>query len=49
MSEQDLESKFRPLAAGVLESAQTDRLLAALWRLDEQPNIHELMALTVGG
>jgi hypothetical protein len=28
---------------------QMDRLLAALWRLDEQANIHELMQLTTGG
>ena len=49
MSEAEIEAKFRPLAAGVLQSAQTDRLLAALWRLEEQANIHELMALTVGG
>jgi 2-methylcitrate dehydratase len=49
MSEAEIEAKFRPLAASVLQSAQTDRLLAALWRLEEQANIHELMALTVGG
>jgi 2-methylcitrate dehydratase len=49
MSEAEIEAKFRPLAAGVLNPAQTDRLLAALWRLEEQPNIHDLMALTVGG
>jgi hypothetical protein len=49
MSEAEIEAKFRPLAAGVLKRAPTDRLLAALWRLEEQPNIHDLMALTVGG
>jgi hypothetical protein len=49
MSEAEIEAKFRPLAASVLQSAQTDRLLATLWRLEEQANIHELMALTVGG
>ena len=49
MSEVEIEAKFRPLAAGVLQTAQTDRLLAALWRLEEQANIHEVMALTVGG
>ena len=49
MSQTEVEAKFRPLAAGVLKAGQTDRLLAALWRLEEQPNIHELMALTVGG
>jgi 2-methylcitrate dehydratase len=49
MSQAEVEAKFRPLAAGVLKEAQTDRLLGALWRLEEQSNIHELMALTVGG
>src|SRR4051812_43221715 len=43
MSEQEIEGKFRPLAAGVLKPAQTDRLLAALWRLEDQPNMHELI------
>lgn len=49
MSPTEVEAKFRPLAAGVLQAAQTDRLLAALWRMEEHSNIHELMALTVGG
>lgn len=49
MSEAEIEAKFRPLAADVLQPGRTDRLLAALWRLEEQANIHELMALTVGG
>jgi 2-methylcitrate dehydratase len=49
MSEAEIEAKFRPLAAGVLKTAQTDRLLAALWRLEEQSNVRDVMALTVGG
>jgi 2-methylcitrate dehydratase len=49
MSEAEIEAKFRPLAAGVLKPAQIDGLLAALWRLEEHADIHELMALTVGG
>ncbi|MDB5809110.1 MAG: prpD [Betaproteobacteria bacterium] len=49
MTDAEVEAKFRPLAAEVLTSAQTDRLLAALWRLDEQPLMHDVMALTVGG
>ncbi|HYK14595.1 MAG TPA: MmgE/PrpD family protein [Burkholderiales bacterium] len=48
MTESEIEGKFRPLAAGVLQPVQMDRLLAALWRLDEQANIHELMQLTTG-
>ena len=49
MTQSEIEGKFRPLAAGVLQPAQTDRLLTALWRLEEQANVHELMTLTAGG
>ncbi len=49
MSEAEIEAKFRPLAAGVLKPAQTDRLLAALWSLEEQSNLRDVLALTVGG
>ena len=49
MTESEIEAKFRPLAASLLQPAQTDQLLAALWRLDEQANVHELMTLTAGG
>ena len=48
MTESEIEATFRPLAAGVLQPAQTDRLLAALWRLEEQASIHDLMQLTTG-
>lgn len=49
LSDAEIEAKFRALAAGVLSKEQTDRLLAALWRMEEHSTIHELMALTVGG
>ena len=49
MTEAEIEAKFRPLAAGVLQTAQTDRLLAALWRLEDQANMNDLMTLTAGG
>jgi len=49
MSEAEIEAKFRPLTAGVLKPAQTDRLLGALWRLEEQANMHDLMVMTAGG
>jgi 2-methylcitrate dehydratase len=49
MTESEIEAKFRPLAASLLQPAQTDQLLAALWRLEEQANVHELMTLTAGG
>jgi len=48
MTESEIEAKFRPLAGSVLQPAQTDRLLAALWRLEEQASIHDLMQLTTG-
>ncbi len=49
LSDAEIEAKFRALAAGVLSKEQTDRLLAALWRMEEHSTIHELMVLTVGG
>jgi 2-methylcitrate dehydratase len=49
MSEAEIEAKFRPLAAGVLASAQTDRLLAQLWRLEDLATVNELAQLTVAG
>lgn len=49
MTEAEVEGKFRPLAAGVLKPAQTDKLLGALWRLEEHATLREVMALTVGG
>ena len=49
MTDAEVEGKFRPLAAAVLDDAQTDRLLSLLWKLDEQPNVNELMKATVGG
>ncbi len=47
MSDPEIEAKFRPLAGALLPAAQVDRLLGALWRLEEHAHIHELMALTV--
>ena len=49
MTDAEVEGKFRPLAAAVLDGAQTDRLLSLLWKLDEQPNVNALMKATVGG
>ena len=49
MTDAEIEAKFRALAAGVLSMEQTDRLLAALWRMEEHSTIRELMDLTVGG
>jgi aconitate decarboxylase len=47
MSDDELERKFRPLAARLLPEKQIDDLLACLRRLDEVEQISELIALTV--
>jgi 2-methylcitrate dehydratase len=47
MSDAEVEGKFRPLAAKVLTAAQTDRLLATLWKLEEVSDVADLLRLTV--
>jgi 2-methylcitrate dehydratase len=47
MSEEELERKFRPLAAPLLPERQIGDLLSCLRRLDEVDRIGELIALTV--
>jgi 2-methylcitrate dehydratase len=49
MSDADVETKFRKLASAVLEPRQTDRLLDALWRLEELPDAGEIVRLTNAG
>ncbi|HEX2828862.1 MAG TPA: MmgE/PrpD family protein [Burkholderiales bacterium] len=49
MSDGELENKFRKLAREVLDEAQTTRLLAALWRLEEMPDAGEVVRLTQAG
>ncbi len=49
MSDTEIEAKFRALAAPVLSSAQTDRLLERLWKMEDIGNAGELMQLTVAG
>jgi 2-methylcitrate dehydratase len=46
MSDGELESKFRRLAAAVLGPAETERLLEALWRLEALPDAGEIVRLT---
>ena len=47
MSEAEIEAKFRPLAAKVLTAAQTDRLLATLWKLEDVQDAGDLLRMTV--
>jgi 2-methylcitrate dehydratase len=46
MSEAEVEAKFRKLAPAVLNDAQANRLLEALWRLEELPDGGEIVRLT---
>jgi 2-methylcitrate dehydratase len=47
MSESEVEAKFRRLAADVLPASRTDRLLEALWRLEEVADAGEIVRLTL--
>jgi len=49
MSDAELESKFRRLAAAVLSRGEADRLLDALWRLETLPDCGEIVRLTTAG
>jgi 2-methylcitrate dehydratase len=49
LSDAEVEAKFRGLAAAVLKPAQTDRLLAALWKLEDLADAGEIVRLTVAG
>ena len=46
MSDGEVEGKFRKLSAEVLKPAQGERLLEALWRLEELPDAGEIVRLT---
>ena len=47
MTDAEIEGKFRPLAAQVLSTAQTDRLLEKLWQIETLPDAGECVRLTV--
>lgn len=49
MTDTEIEAKFRPLAAPVLSSAQTDRLLDKLWHIEDLADAGECVRLTVAG
>ena len=40
-----IETKFRTLTADTLEPAQTDAILAMLWRLEELADVGEVLEL----
>ena len=47
MSDTVLEAKFSDLAGEVLGADQADRLLAAVWALDEAPDVSDIAKLMV--
>jgi 2-methylcitrate dehydratase len=49
MNDAEIEKKFRTLAKKVLPGAQTDRLLARLWKLDAITDAGDIPRLTVRG
>lgn len=49
MSDAEVEGKFRKLAAAVLKDEQAERLLEALWKLDELADAGEIVRLTKAG
>ena len=49
MSQAEVEAKFRKLAANMLNDTQVQRLLAALWSLEDLPDAGEILRLTASG
>ena len=47
MSDAEVEAKFRGLAQNALTPAQTDRLLQALWKVEDVADAGEIVRLTV--
>ena len=45
MSDEDIAAKVRELAGRCLSRSRVDRLIEAVWRLDEAPDVRELMSL----
>ncbi len=46
LTDAEVENKFRSLAATRLPTPQTNALLESLWRLDQAPNLNQLLRLT---
>ena len=49
MSQAEVEGKFSKLAAGMLNDAQTGRLLDTLWNLENLADAGEIVRLTASG
>jgi hypothetical protein len=49
MSDAEVETKFRLLAAGVLSPPKVDRLLEKLWTLDALADAGDIVRLTHAG
>ena len=47
MSEAEVEAKFRKLAKEVLATAQSDRLMERLWKLEDVTDAGEIVRLTM--
>ncbi len=47
MPEDEVEEKFRGLSRHVMKPAQTDRLLAALWKVEDIVEAGEMVRFTV--
>ena len=45
MTDPEVESKFRRMAAGRLSAQQQDQILGLCWKLDQLPNVGELLGL----
>ena len=45
MTRAEIDSKFRALADGVLPNDRTEALLETLWRLEEAPDIADVVAM----
>ena len=48
MSDEEVEDKFRQLAASRMSGARMDEVLAKLWRLDEMEKAGDAVALLAG-
>jgi 2-methylcitrate dehydratase len=49
MTDAEVEGKFRALAAGKMSERRQDRVLAALWKLEELTDVSGLLALFADG
>jgi 2-methylcitrate dehydratase len=48
MTDAEVETKFRRLAAPLMDAARIDHALATLWKLETLPKMDEVMGLFAG-